>query len=118
MKNRDPNVDEICQDCVCFVRYLIESKDIEPENIILFGKSIGTGFATYVATKIDKLGGLILVSPFLSLKHIVKDWLTTVGAWFLKDMLNTEKNIKDVKCPIMLIHGMKDKLISYKHSQI
>ena len=45
---------------------------IEEDNIILFGRSIGSGPATYVASK-RKPGALLLMSAFKSIRDIVKD---------------------------------------------
>lgn len=118
LKEQKPSAKQIGLDCICFVKYLIEFKQIPAKNMILMGKSIGTGFATYVASKID-VGGLILVSPFLSIRHIVKDFLGGFGAFFMKEtLLNSQELIKKVTCPTLLIHGKKDGLISFKHSQI
>jgi len=40
---------------------------IKPKNIIIMGRSIGTGPATYLASK-REVGLLVLISPFSSIK--------------------------------------------------
>jgi len=46
----------------------------ENMEIILFGRSIGTGVACYVAEE-RKPRALILMSAFTSVKNIAKDWI-------------------------------------------
>jgi hypothetical protein len=35
----------------------------------------------------------------------------------IKERFNNQQKIEDVECPILLIHGKKDKLVSYTHSE-
>ena len=57
--------------------------NIPEENIILIGRSIGTGPATFIAS-ISKPGVLILISPFTSLKAAVSDLYGFLAASLLK----------------------------------
>jgi len=45
---------------------------IEEENIIIFGRSIGSGPATYISSK-RKPGCLLLMSAFKSIRAIAED---------------------------------------------
>lgn len=47
---------------------------------MIFGRSIGSGPATYLASQ-HKPGCLVLMSPFTSLKDAVKDYVKFVGTW-------------------------------------
>ena len=89
---------------------------IEEENIILFGRSIGSGPATYVASK-RKPGALLLMSAFKSIRDIVKDNAGTYLQYLVQDRFNNLKRIEKVRSPTFFVHGLKDNLISYKHSK-
>lgn len=84
------------------------------DKIIIFGRSIGSGFATKIAA-LNKPKALILDSPFYSFISVANKY-----TWFfplqylLRFPLRTYRWIKKVTCPIYIIHGTKDKLIPYR----
>jgi abhydrolase domain-containing protein 17 len=92
-------------------------------NVILYGHSIGTGPTCTMAAKLCKekqqLGGVILQSPYTS----IKDFVTHVASgmpdfdWNSWKNWNSLENIKDITCPIYIIHGKKDTLIPYNHAE-
>ena len=85
----------------------------DPKNIILFGRSIGTGPAIKLAAQIE-VGGLILVSPYTSIKDIVRTHAGFVTSWLtaeLSNMFPSEEDIVHVQCPTLIVHGSQDKVI-------
>lgn len=48
-------------------------------HIIVVGRSIGSGPASYIASKTPNLGCLALISPFMSIQKVVEDGLGTIG---------------------------------------
>jgi len=101
-------------------RYLVKKRMIHPKQIIFFGRSIGAGVATTCCYEIernrDSIRGLILQSAFTSIPDLVK------GSFgFLHHLspnpFDNMKAIQEIKCPILLIHGEKDKLIKANHSK-
>ena len=91
--------------------WLIEKRGFKPEDIIVDGFSIGTGPATELAAT-RHCGGLILEAPFLSAPRVV----TRVRLLPIDPFPNL-KMIKDVKCPVLIIHGTKDSVIPYRHGK-
>ena len=90
------------------------------DRIVLYGRSIGTGIATYVAGN-GKPRLLILESPYYSLLDVagyhyplVPD--IVIRAW-LRYPLRTDLWIRQVPCPIVLFHGTEDIVISYDSSE-
>jgi alpha-beta hydrolase superfamily lysophospholipase len=91
-----------------------------PENrIIVYGRSIGTGVATFVARS-GKPRMLILESPFLSLVDLASYHYPFLPrpliAMFLKYPQRTDRRIGEVACPVYLFHGTKDDIIPFDHS--
>ncbi len=78
--------------------------------IVIYGRSLGTGLATYLARDVDP-ALLVLVSPYTSLLAAGKRAYTIAPDWVLKYPLRTDSVIGDVKSPVMLIHGKADGLI-------
>ena len=89
------------------------------EDVIVFGYSIGTGVAHFVASKFSNINSLILVSPFLSMQQCYKEIVPVIGPLtyhWSATTFNNEEMIKYIKCPIFLFHGNEDKLINISHS--
>jgi len=85
-------------------------------NIILYGRSLGSGFATKLAS-MNHPKMLILDAPYYSLTKVTKRYAPFMPlSLLLKYPLPTYKWIKYVQCPIHIIHGTQDKLIPFRTS--
>ncbi len=85
-------------------------------KIILYGYSFGCAFAMGL-TQHRNPDGIILTAPFSSLYQEVKEYPVPLAFLVLKDKYPSDEYIKNIKCPILFIHGNKDKLIDSSHSQ-
>jgi len=84
--------------------------------IILYGRSLGSGFATKLASQ-NNPRMLILDAPYYSLTKVTARYMPFMPlSLLIKFPLPTYKWIKYVKCPIHIIHGTKDSLIPFKSS--
>lgn len=88
-----------------------------PENqIILYGRSYGSGIATRIASW-NNPRMLILDSPYYSFWHLTRRygfWLPL--RWVLRYKIRTDQFMAKVECPVYLIHGTRDRLIPYAMS--
>lgn len=109
------NSETILKDSETVINYLIKDLAIPEKHIIPIGRSVGTGPATHVASKYD-MGGLILVSPYTSLKKLVGDHFGKLAKWMIAERFQNIEKIANVNCPTILIHGDMDELISSNHS--
>jgi fermentation-respiration switch protein FrsA (DUF1100 family) len=92
-----------------------------PENqIILYGRSIGTGIAVHLA-RTNRPRMVILESPYLSLLDLAARYHSLVPRPLLSLMvrypLRTDLWIADVACPVYLFHGEKDNVIPFNESE-
>jgi uncharacterized protein len=92
----------------------------KPENIVIYGRSLGTGVATYVASKhLSKM--LILEAPYFSIADLAYTKFPFVPKivldLFLKYPLHTDEWIQDVNTQIEIFHGTSDALIPYRNSE-
>ena len=86
------------------------------DRIILYGRSLGSGFATKLAS-LNNPKMLILDAPYYSLTKVTTRYAPFMPlSILLKYPLPTYKWLKYVQCPIHIIHGTHDKLIPYKSS--
>jgi hypothetical protein len=67
-----PDAHRIQKDSELVYNYLTLVQGIPESNIILFGRSIGTGPATYLASRKHPCA-LLLMSPFTSIRDIVRE---------------------------------------------
>ena len=91
--------------------YLIDQLKIPANRIIIFGRSVGTGPAVHLAAR-RPAAGLILQSPFLSAFRV----LTRVPILPF-DKFPNYKEIGQVRCPLLIIHGTSDEVVSFWHGQ-
>jgi len=84
-------------------------------NTIVLGYSIGTGLATYIASKNSpKL--LILQAPYYSMTDMMRHTYPIIPTFILKYKFETNVLIKECKMPIVIFHGNQDKVIYYNSS--
>lgn len=99
--------------------YRMLTKTWPKEKIVVYGRSIGTGVATFVAQSANPQM-LILESPFLSLidlaSHHYPFLPRAVISMFLRYPLRNDRRIGEVAAPVYLIHGTKDEIIPFDHS--
>ncbi len=93
-------------------------KDEYPEDhLIVYGRSIGSGFATKVASD-NEPRYLILDAPYYSFTRVVERFLPILPVSIvLRYHLRTDLWLKKVKCHTYIIHGTKDWLIPLRHSE-
>jgi len=86
------------------------------DRIIIYGRSLGSGFAAKLAS-VNNPRMLILDAPYYSLTKVTARYAPFMPlSILLKYPLPTYKWLKYVQCPIHIIHGTHDKLIPYKTS--
>lgn len=89
---------------------------VAEKYIILYGRSLGSGFATKLAS-MNNPRMLILDAPYYSLSKVAKKYIPFMPlSLLIKFPMPTYKWLKYVNCPIHIIHGTDDKLIPYKTS--
>ena len=116
-KNVKENLDDIVlKDSLIVYDRIKKIFGLSNEHIFILGRGIGSAPATYLASKRNP-GGLFLVSAITSIEDLINEHSFNLGGIFVKSSFETIKFIKDVKCPILLIHGLKDTIIPIEHSK-
>ena len=86
-------------------------------HIIVYGRSLGSGFATKIASD-NKPRYLILDAPYFSFRKVVKRFLPILPLrYLLRYQLRTDKWIRHVNCHTYILHGTKDWLIPISNSE-
>jgi pimeloyl-ACP methyl ester carboxylesterase len=85
-------------------------------NLIIYGRSLGSGFAAKLASD-NRPRYLILDAPFFNFSRAVERFLPILPMRFvLRYKLRSDRYMKKVKCHTYIIHGTRDWLIPIKHS--
>ena len=83
------------------------------KNIILYGESLGTGVATELGQN-NSFSGIVLESPFTSIADAAKIYYPYLPVnLLLKDRYDTIKKIKNIKIPVLIMHGKKDNIVPF-----
>ncbi|SNS49159.1 hypothetical protein SAMN05421640_0369 [Ekhidna lutea] len=84
------------------------------ERIILFGRSLGSAFASYLAGK-NTPTKLILESPFYSLPGVAgKMFPIYPTSTLLRFRFHNARYLKNTKTPIYIFHGTEDEVVPYE----
>jgi len=91
--------------------YLVNTLSLEPQDIIVFGRSLGAALAINLAVH-KPVGGLIIESAFVTAFRVI----TRIPVLPF-DKFNNLKKIKKVRCPILVIHATNDTLVQFWHGR-
>jgi fermentation-respiration switch protein FrsA (DUF1100 family) len=95
-------------------KWLTKEKEISPDDIIVFGRSLGGSIAAQLASKV-RVGALLIESAFTSYVDIGRGFYPYMPVrWFARFSYRTIDYIKKVHCPVMIIHSRDDETIPFE----
>ena len=88
-----------------------------PDSIIIYGKSMGTGIATHLAS-IQPCKKLILETPYYDYPSVIKHYLPIYPIeWMIHYKIPTHDYIEKVIAPITIFQGTDDWLVTYNNAK-
>ncbi len=91
--------------------------DIDPEKIVIMGRSLGTGVATHLAYHRQNRG-LILISPFTSILSLAQRMFPVLPVkWLLRHPFNSLEKAPHIRTPLFVILGSEDQIVAPKESE-
>jgi len=97
--------------------YLLKEKGFRPDQIIIFGRSLGSGIASALASQ-KKAGALILESSFTSLPDLGAEIYPLFPIRILaRYKYPTIDRLKNITSPILFIHSRNDEIIPFSHGE-
>ena len=98
-------------------RYLIEERQVKPNEVIIFGRSLGGAVASWLAQS-HTPGELILESTFTSLPDIAAGLYPYLPVrLLLRFEYNTAEYLGRVDCPVLIVHSRDDEIMPFNHGQ-
>ena len=112
--NGTPTEEGTYLDAMAAWNYLREIKGIPAEKIIVQGRSLGGAIAVWLAANSEP-AALIVESSFTSAVDVAKTMPPfNLFSWVITYKYSAVDHIKDVKCPILVIHSRDDRLIPFE----
>jgi len=119
----DPSESHCYSDIEAAYDYLRDDLKIPAQNIVLYGRSLGSGPSCFLASKTANtpptnstdgpVGGVILHAPFLSVYRVVID----TGCTIYGDKFPNIDFAPMIRSPVILIHGKSDQIVPFSHSE-
>jgi uncharacterized protein len=93
--------------------YAFAAARYRPEQIMLWGESLGSGVAIYLAAE-KPVGRVILEAPFTSAAAVAAQryWFMPVRL-LMKDQFRSDERIQNVTAPVLILHGLNDNIVPY-----
>ena len=97
--------------------YLTQERGVRPQDIVVFGRSVGASVAARLASEHEP-AGLIVESSFTSVPDIAAElywWLP--ARWLSRLSHATRDYVGDVRCPVLVVHSRDDEIIPFHHGE-
>ena len=96
-----------------FAKIWLNKNGVKDEDIIIYGESLGTAVAIDLASRYN-FSGIILESPFTSMLELAQKYYPIFPVkLILKDKYESRKKVNDIKSPVLVMHGKKDKIVPF-----
>ena len=107
-----PSENGLYEDGRSAIQWLL-NKGLKEEDIIIYGESLGTGIATHLAQN-KNFAGVILETPFTSMVDAARTFYPYIPvSLLLKDKFNNKEKIKNIRSPILVMHGEADQIVPF-----
>ena len=93
--------------------WLLSEKQVHPQSLFVFGRSLGGAVAVELAGQV-KCGGLILESTFTSAANMGQ-WLYPFLPikWLSRTRFDSQSRIGKLNCPILVAHSPSDEMVPF-----
>jgi len=91
-------------------RYLVEQKHVKPEELVLFGESLGSAVALELALA-RPAAALVLEAPFTSVPDVARRTVFAPLAPFVRTRYESLARIPRLKIPLLVMQGDRDEVI-------
>ncbi len=89
---------------------LTARREVDPQRISVYGRSLGSAVATYTAVRHPTVG-LVLESPFTSAAAMTRHLYALFPRFILTLRLDNLANVRRITCPVLVFHGDADRLV-------
>jgi uncharacterized protein len=95
---------------------LLAADGVDPARVLYLGESLGAAVALELALA-HPPAGLILQSPFLSIRDIARVHYRWIPRTFVPDAYPSLDRIPRLRAPLLVIHGARDAIVPLMHGE-
>jgi hypothetical protein len=115
-----PSLPQLCADAVSAYDFALATFGKSGNDIVLYGESFGGAILTRLLGERDA-AALILKSSFASFIKIAKELCIPLNVFprcmFPSPHLDTAGRLRNLNKPVLIIHGRRDKIASWRHAE-
>ncbi|NIP47738.1 MAG: alpha/beta fold hydrolase [Gammaproteobacteria bacterium] len=112
-----PGEQQTYEDARLAWRYLTDTRGVAPARIVIFGRSLGGGVATWLASR-ETPGGLILESSFTSVPALARKYYPIFPMrWLARIRYDNASRLPQVRCPVLIAHSRDDEIVPIEHGR-
>jgi fermentation-respiration switch protein FrsA (DUF1100 family) len=105
------------QDAEAAWRYLVETRQVKPSQVVVFGRSLGGAVASWLAQS-QRPRVLILESTFTSIPDIAATLYPYLPVRFLsRFQYTTAEYLSRTECPVLIVHSRDDEIMPFSHGR-
>lgn len=108
-----PSEAAIVADFARFYDRLTDRPEIDGSRIVLHGRSLGGGVVGVLSER-RRARALVLESTFTNVPDLASQWMAPAGA--IRDRFDTRDVLLSSSTPCLIIHGVEDTLIPFRHA--
>ncbi|MEN6475299.1 MAG: alpha/beta fold hydrolase [Syntrophaceae bacterium] len=98
-------------------QYLTHERKIAPQQLIIWGRSLGGAIAARTAAR-HPTGLLIIESAFTSVPEVAHAHIAWLPAWvFAEYRYDTRRYVEQITMPTLIIHSSEDEIIPFAHGR-
>lgn len=98
--------------------YLVLERKFSPEDIVIWGRSLGGGVASYLAMKKKNCQALVLEASFLSVVDVARRLVPFLPlSIIIHHNYPVKKYISVIDCPILIFHSKDDETVPFAHGK-
>ena len=112
-----PSEQGLYLDALAAWHWLREAHDVPSERIVVFGRSLGSAVAAWLAAR-ERPAAVILESVFTKLPDLgaeLMPWLPV--RWLLRYDFDTRSAIAKFQSPVIVVHSRQDELMRFAHGE-
>ncbi len=105
------------RDAIAAWNYLTKTRRILPQEIVLFGRSLGGAIAIWLAAHTDPRA-LVIESSFTSLPDLARILYPLLPIkWITRIRYDSMSRLQDIQCPVLVVHSQNDELIPFSQGE-
>ncbi len=117
MSEGRPGEKKLKSDALEIYDHFLSREDIDPEKIVIMGRSLGTGVATHLACH-RNARGVILISPFSSILRLARKMFPVLPVrLLLRHPFNSLKKAPHIEVPLFVLLASDDRIVPPQESK-